>query len=71
MSAEHRCIAEQTHPLCQVSVVRCMSPVRSPYILWRDPDHYGKTVAEKRKEYYVQEEQITKTNNIYYVGQFP
>jgi hypothetical protein len=35
------------------------------------PDHYGKTVAEKRKEYYVQEEQITKTNNIYYVGQFP
>jgi hypothetical protein len=31
----------------------------------------GKTVAEKRNEYYVQEEQITKTNNIYYVGQFP
>ena len=67
MSAEHRCIAEQAYPLCQVSVVHCMWPVRSPYIRTIT----GKTVAEKRNEYYVQEEQIIKTNNIYYVGQFP
>jgi hypothetical protein len=50
MSAEHhRCIAEQTYPLCTVSVVHCMSPVRSPYILWTDPDDYRKNCGGEKK----------------------